>query len=155
MKKTAIFMMGVPAAGKSTYVAKYLSDLLIVDCDKFKAEHPDYDPKNTGPLHAWSKTKSNALFADGLARGVDLVYDGTGTNYAALIKKIREAEMAGYATKLVFVTIPLAVSKKRNSERERVVAEEVLYEKYDAIEIAFEIVAKEVDAVEVIDGLNI
>lgn len=150
--KTAVFMMGVPAAGKSTYVAENFADWLVVDADKFKASHPEYDPKNPGALHLWSKRQANAAYAQALADGTDLVYDGTGTNYAPLIKHIREAGLAGYSTKLIFITVPFEVSKFRNSRRERVVAEEILYEKYEAIDIAFELVAKEVDEVEVVDN---
>jgi len=150
--KTAIFMMGLPASGKSTYARQHFAARRFLDCDAIKARHPEYDPKNPAALHAWSKQKLEVEFAQTLLEGVDFVFDGTGTQFAPLIEKIREAQLNRYRTKLIYVTVPLGISLKRNAARERRVPESIIIEKADAVSIAFEVVSREVDEVQVIDN---
>ncbi len=151
-RKTAIFMMGLPAAGKSSIAHNRYSETRFLDCDAIKATHPDYDPKNPEVLHVWSKQKLEVEFAQTLLDEVDFVFDGTGTQFSPLISKIRNAERSGYWTKLIYVTVPLKTSLARNAKRVRVVPEHVLIEKAEAIGVAFEVVAREVNEVEVVDN---
>lgn len=150
--KTAIFMMGLPASGKSTYARKTFPAMTFLDCDAIKASHPDYDPKNPALLHDWSKKVLEVQFSEAILAGDDFVFDGTGTNFAPLIQKIRIAEGAGFETKLIYVTVPLSVSLERNSKRVRVVPEWIIRDKAESISIAFEIVSKEVNTIEVVDN---
>jgi predicted kinase len=150
--KSAIFMMGLPASGKTSVARIRFPEYRFLDCDAIKATHPDYNPKNPELLHAWSKAQLEVEFAQTLADQVDFVFDGTGTAFTALIEKIRKAELQGYRTKLVYVTVPLRVSLERNAKRTRVVPEHILIEKAEGITIAFEIVSKEVSDIEVIDN---
>ena len=53
--KKVVFMLGSPASGKSTVAKKKYSDMVILDCDEIKKEHPDYDPKNPSLVHEWSR----------------------------------------------------------------------------------------------------
>jgi len=43
--------MGLPAAGKSTWVKANLPSDFVVDPDAIKANHDDYDPKDPAALH--------------------------------------------------------------------------------------------------------
>lgn len=148
----AIFMMGLPAAGKSTFARKHYPDLAILDCDAIKESHPDYDPKNPGALHAWSKQKLAVQFAEALLAGKDFVHDGTGTSVENLIAKMRAAQGAGFSADLVYVTVPMSVSLRRNAARPRVVPECVIREKAEQVATAFELVSREADSVQVFDN---
>ena len=72
-------------------------------------------------------------------------------NYQMLpFRNIRRAKSAGFATKLVFVTVSLETALDRNAKRERTVPEEIVREKAETIYTAFEIAAKEADHVEMV-----
>jgi len=154
----AYFMMGLPAAGKSTVVEQLFDRdrVKVIDPDAIKRSIPGYRPDELDSadglrIHQLSKAKANAEFAEALADTSSFVVDGTGTNFAALIKKIRAATAARFHTTLIYVTCPLSVALERNAKRERVVPERVLLDKAEAIEIAFELVSREVEKVKVID----
>jgi len=104
--KTAVFTMGLPGSGKSTMVRKSgLADgATIIDPDAVKKSHPNYDPKNCAPLHAWSKTVADAQLAAALADGTTrLVVDGTGVNAEVMMAKIRQVQAAGFKAVLLYV----------------------------------------------------
>ena len=146
------FTMGLPAAGKSTWVEANLPSDFVVDPDAIKESHNDYDPRNPAALHMWSKTQAAAQFARCLADGADFVLDGTGTKAEALIQNVRAAGAAGFTTQLVYITCSLTTSLKRNAARARVVPEDVIREKSETIAIAFELVSREVDRIRVINN---
>ena len=77
MEKTAIFMMGLPAAGKSTFVENNLDveNFVRVDADLVKATHPNYDPKNPAPLHNWSKRESARILDEAYAAEANVIVD--------------------------------------------------------------------------------
>lgn len=153
IKKLAIFMMGLPAAGKSTYAREHYGHLRILDADSIKKTHPDYDEATGGEaIHDWSTKMLAVEYAKALLDGVDFVLDGTGTNPASMVDRIRSAKMGGYDTKLVFVTVPLKTSLARNEARDRHVPKWAIMEKAESINTAFEIVSREADEVEVVDN---
>lgn len=152
-----VFMMGLPAAGKSTHRAERadLADYVVIDPDAVKESHPDYDPKNPAALHAWSKAITDRMHREALAAGTGrFIIDGTGTNGDKMVKQIREAKAAGFQTRVIFVRCTLETSLRRNAERPRTVPEEVVREKAELISTAFEIVAalSGADIVETIDN---
>ncbi len=149
-QKTATFMMGVPAAGKSTVASKKFADVKILDCDKIKETHPDYDPKNPGAVHAWSASELEKQFQVALCFNDSFVIDGTGSNSDKMTRQITEAKMAGFKTRLVYVVVCLKTSLERNAQRERVVPREIVIAKYKDIRYSFDLVSPQVDKVEVI-----
>jgi len=151
---TVVFSMGLPAAGKSTWVNANLSEThTILDPDAVKESHPDYDPKDPQALHAWSQEIIESRWADVLARGAgQYVLDGTGTNAEKMVRRMLEARAAGYRVALVYVRCTLATSLKRNAARARVVPEDVVRGKARDISTAYAIVAPVADSVEVIDN---
>jgi len=138
---TMTFMMGLPAAGKSTWRRANLVGN-VIDPDEVKETHADYDPKNPHPLHAWSKAITDAMFSAAL---VDVaghhIIDGTGTNAEKMVRRIREASEAGYRTRLVFVKCTLETSLYRNAQRARNVPEDVVRQKAEDIATAYDIVS--------------
>lgn len=152
--KKVIFMMGAPAAGKSTVSAsiREFDGYKILDCDEIKKEHPDYDPKNPSLVHEWSSSELERKFQDQLNKDESFVVDGTGANSDKLIRRITEARQKGFVTELVYVVCSLKASLERNRQRERVVADDVVIEKYKDISFSFETVAPHVDKIKVINN---
>lgn len=150
--KTATFTIGLPAAGKSTITAQMYPDTLILDCDKIKASHPDYDPKNPAPLHDWSKAVLAGQFETALAGDVDFILDSTGTDPQKLAGDMLAARLAGFQIAIVYVTVPLSVSLERNARRERNVPEHIIREKAATVAASFETVRATADSVTVIDN---
>jgi len=154
MTNTVVFTMGLPAAGKSSWINGNLGEShTIIDPDGFKESHPDYDPKNPHELHAWSQGEVEKLWNLCLSKCEgDWVVDGTGTNSDKMVRRINQAISAGYTTQLVYVTCSLKTSLLRNSQRERVVPEHVIKSKALDISTSFEIVSQYVDTVKVVDN---
>ena len=154
MKKarTLTLMAGGQASGKSTTLRRLYPGLPIVDCDKHKAAHPDYDPKNPGALHRWSSLEATKEFNERLAGDVDFAFDGTGTNAEKYVMFANAAHAAGWVVRLLYVSCDLKTALKRNAERERVVEENVVRDKYASIAASFEIVSRYVDEVVVVDN---
>lgn len=156
--RKAVFTMGAPAAGKSTWVNKNLATSMAgIDPDLVLVTLDGYDPKGRNAklrneLHHKSKLIANSQFAQMVNGQVSFYVDGTGTNFAPLIQKIRTAKLAGFQTELVYVTCTIEQSIQRNAKRARTVPLNVIRDKFESIEIAFEVLSKEVDAVQVIDN---
>ena len=151
---TVVFSMGLPAAGKSSWIAANLEEThTIIDPDAIKETHADYDPSNPHALHAWSQEIVEGLWADALAAGAgQWVVDGTGTNAEKMVRRISEARAAGYRVELVYVTCTLETSLRRNAARPRVVPPAVVKAKALDISTSFSIVAPHADTVQVVDN---
>jgi len=148
----AVFMMGGPAAGKSRVVSDRFEGWKVLDCDAIKAEHPDYDPKNPGALHAWSGEVLTRRFYAQLGTGESFVYDGTGANAERTVAWMEDAKAAGFEIVVCYVACRLTTALKRNAARERVVPEHIVREKYSVIATSFEIVSRYADRVEVVNN---
>lgn len=146
----AIFMMGGPAAGKSTVRAREYADVAFVDCDAIKSQHPAYDPKQPELIHEWSSQEATRRFYALLGQGVDVVFDGTGNTAEKYVAFIQAAQVAGYATEVCYVTTCLATALARNSARARVVPESVVRERHARIATSFEIVSRYADGVRIV-----
>ena len=146
----AIFMMGGPAAGKSRVRAAQYGACAYVDADEIKREHPDYDPKNPSVVHEWSSQEATRRFYALLGTGQDVVFDGTGNTAEKYVGFIQDAQQAGYATELVYVTTDLATALARNAARERVVSEGIVRDRHARVATSFEIVSRYADTVRVV-----
>lgn len=144
-RKVGIFMMGPPACGKSTAANKYFRQYPILDYDKIKEEHPDYDPKNPGALHEWSAEVIDQRFDTMVKSNRSFVLDGTGANAEHLIRKVTESKAKGYWTVTVCVYCSLETCLKRNKMRERQVPDDLIRNKHKDILFSFDAVGKYVD----------
>lgn len=139
---TAIFTLGLPAAGKSTVIsATYAESHVVLDCDSIKESHPAYDPANPGALHAWSKSVLAERFAEVLAAGVPFVYDSTGTDTERMSAGMSAARAAGFRVIIEMVTVPLHVSIERNLTRDRRVPLPIIITKAGQVRAAFSTLA--------------
>lgn len=152
--RTATFTMGLPAAGKSTWVRRNIENEFVVDPDAVKESHPLYDPKNPAALHEWSKRVAASQFVECLSGTDCFVVDGTGTRADVMRDKMTRARAAGFHVRLVFVTCSLETSLARNANRERVVPEHIIREKFETIERAHDVVRKFADTVEIVNTEN-
>jgi len=148
--KTVTFTAGAPGAGKSYIIDRDYAGLVVVDCDKHKQAHPDYDPKNPGALHAWSSEQATKEFFSMLAGDDSFVFDGTGTDTAKLANFMNQATLAGFATQVCYVKVSLATALKRNSERERNVPDSLVREKFATVTVAVDILAGYADELRVV-----
>lgn len=148
--KTAILTMGLPGSGKSTSLAKKfdVSQYTIIDPDTFKKNHPDYDPKNPSALHSYSKIEADKLLNATIAKGDNLILDGTGCNAEKLVQVTKDLQVNGYDVTLFYVIVPVKIAIERNAKRERTVPVEIILEKAQVIETSFEIVSRYADKIE-------
>ncbi len=149
-----VFLMGNPAAGKSTVATREFGGTHdFIDCDRFKASHPEYDPKNPAALHAWSAQQANQMFQQVCQTGAgQWVLDGTGANVERLMNDIETAKAGGFNVRVFYVRCTLETSLRRNARRERVVPEEVVREKAAKVEASFEVIQRVVDTVIVVEN---
>lgn len=151
-KKVAILSMGLPGAGKSYVLNENynMEDYILIDPDRIKEEKEDYDPKHPEVYHEWSKKEAKMRMAMAVYQGQNLIIDGTGTNVEKMYKQIKELQMQQYKVILLYVKVSLKTSIKRNSERERNVPESIIYEKFETIEYAFDILSGIADEIKVV-----
>lgn len=144
-KPKAKLTMGLPGAGKSTAMKKNYSDFLksavLIDPDAIKEEKEDYDPKYPEIYHEWSKAQAKLRITQAVANRQNLIIDGTGTNAEKMVKQVKGLQSEGYDVEVIYVKVRLETSLQRNAKRDRVVPEEVIYEKYDLISTSFEIIS--------------
>ena len=150
--KTATFTMGVPAAGKTTIVESMYKNITIIDPDKIKEGFVGYEAANPQGFHSESQKIAEMQFKMAILGEDDFVLDGTGTNAEKLIRRITEAKTQGFEINLIYVVVSLKVSLERNRNRQRVVPEQVVMEKYQDIRYAFDAVAPHADTVLVINN---
>jgi predicted kinase len=152
---TAIFLMGIPAAGKSTLTRKrYGADAryLIIDPDEIAEKLPGYSPKDPQITHGEASRLAEEQWQGALrARDRNIIFDGTGTKAEKLVRRMKEAKAAGYSTKLLYVTIPLELALRRNQERPRTVPEHIVLEKAAQINETYETVKPFADSIEEVD----
>lgn len=154
MKKLAILSMGLPGAGKSYVLDNNydMSQYVMIDPDAIKQEKSDYDPKNPAVYHDWSKRQAKIRTLQAIDNEQNIIIDGTGTNVEKMVKQIIELQSCGYEVTLLYVKVSLATSLYRNSKRARNVPEEVIYEKYELIGTAYEILSSYADIARVINN---
>ena len=143
-------MVGGPGSGKSFISSNRYPELPILDCDKWKASHPDFDPMNPNTLHAWSKVKLMEEFHAMLAEGKSFVYDGTGGNAESYVHRIRMVQALDYDVTVLYVKANLKTALARNRNRGRMVPEAMLREKHSLVATSFEIISGYADHVEVV-----
>lgn len=141
-----VFTMGLPGSGKSSTLKQMgIPDThVLIDPDEIKKGLPGYDPKHPGLVHEESSQIAEDMFQEALRRGEGrYAVDGTGTNAEKLIRRIRQAQRAGFYTRVVYVRVRLETAIGRNARRERVVPESIIREKAADIETAASLVMPE------------
>jgi predicted kinase len=146
-----IFMIGAPAAGKSTTRKNLFPTLPVIDPDEIKKDLPGYDPKKPWLVHSQSKKISRQMFEEYLLNGTSFCYDTTGGNVERMKKEIGEARDNGYKIVLLFVSAPLDECLKRNRQRERTVPDSVVIEIWNEVQESIKLLAPIADEVIKVD----
>lgn len=138
--RVAIFMSGLPGAGKSSVIAhryvhhrgKRRNATLVIDLDSEMAAHPRYDPSNPSSLYLeasqepyrWADARVEARFKAALADPSlsRVILDGTGTNTPRQILRMSEARKAGWFVKVLYVRVPASIAIERAAARKRTVS---------------------------------
>jgi predicted kinase len=129
-----VFVMGLPAAGKSTWITKYLPTYGWIDPDRIKGLHPKYNPREPHLVHQWSKTIAIQMFNNVLKRRRgSWVIEGTGANAEEMVFNIKTAHNAGYATSLVYIKCTLTKVIVRNTYRARNIPVDIILELHGCI----------------------
>lgn len=152
MDKKLVIMAGLPGSGKSYVRAQKYSDFRAIDCDEIKKTIEGYDPKNPSAVHEQSKVLEQKEIYAAFGRGESFVYDTTATNWAKLVKMIRDAKGIGYTVELCYVRVSLKTAIERNSKRERVVPQALIEEKFSLLPTALEVLQGYVDSYVVVNN---
>lgn len=152
--KKAVLTMGLPGAGKSYVLNENydLNNFVLIDPDEIKKEQHDYDPKRPEVYHEWSKKEAKIRTQIAIYNQQNIIIDGTGTNVEKMYKQIKDLQIEGYEVELLYVKVKLQTSLERNAKRERTVPQNIIFEKYETITYAFEILSGIADIVTVINN---
>lgn len=126
-----ILLVGIPGAGKSTYIKENLSDATIISPDHFigYTKEDPWTPEKVS--NAWKK--SDDLLLEAIKRGdKKIVFDATFVNPKVRGKYINIAKRFGLTPVAIHCNVPLDQALKRNSQRPefRKVPEETLIRMY-------------------------
>lgn len=170
--KVAVFMVGLPGAGKSRVIdLRYVTDhrngcrkvnsTCIVDLDREIAEHPQYDAADPDKLYLargqdayrWADARVEQRFLNGLAdpRVRRLVVDGTGTNVERQVRRMKQARQAGFFVKALYVRVPARTAIVRAAMRKRGVSPQRIYSYQAKMARAMEAAFQHADEVEIVD----
>lgn len=152
-EKKAIILMGLPLAGKTTWIHKNIPklDYQIISADTIKEEHASYDPNHADRLHLYSVKIAEEMMIDKSDLGIDLVMDTGGINNSYTLRIINMLKQKGYFIRLVHIKTPHQICVNRNKERVRKVPELEILKKAAKENKQFHILADFVDVVEVIE----
>lgn len=157
----ALFLMGLPGAGKSTVKKRRMHRGDVdIEPDAFKCRHRrfslDMDEETDDEVHRWSVRRAADTFEDALVSDEkpNLIFDSSGSNARWLLRRIDSARSAGYRTELLWVDVPLEIALLRNRDRAyeskgaRWCPESVIVQKDKVLVNSFEELRKEVDSAE-------
>jgi predicted kinase len=130
-----IFMVGLPGAGKTSWVATHLHHYSVIDPDIIMQSHPDYDPRHPGEFYRWAKQRSESMLNHALRNETGRwVYVGTGANIVTLLGRFAMAKRHNFRIGLIYVYCSLETALERNALRERRIPDSVICEKARHIE---------------------
>ena len=111
--KQVVFVIGLPASGKSSATANPISQhykARIIDSDDAKTSSvfaEDYDNGyGAGYLHEESKDIADSVLAQSIANGDNIVLPIIGADFDKLVRKMRTYVDMGYETTLVLNELP-------------------------------------------------
>ena len=131
--KLAIFLMGSPGAGKSTYISNFIQprrrDIRTFSSDDISlmfTKDPNVRHRGAGELNI----KRIDVFME---TGQSFIYDTTPTYSGDKVDLINKAKDNGYKVIFIALITPLDVALKRNQERARQASEDFLRHTYGNI----------------------
>lgn len=123
----SVIVGGLPASGKSTYLATHCKDYAVVSPDFFKQVLidrelvPDIEaitPLETGALcHDESSLIAREFFFELLGLGINVALDFTMNYPESVSKRVKPLKKRGYFTEAILLDIPKNVSQIRVKKR--------------------------------------
>lgn len=164
-KPRAVFLMGLPGAGKTTVKRRRLMrGELDIEPDSLKPGHPwhseDMGDETDLEVHRWSVRRAADQLDVAVERARhDVTFDSSGSNARWLGRRISDARRAGFRTELLWVDVPLEVALLRNRDRayERGghwCPEAVIVDKAQKMEDSYRELAAMVDSAERLQNWN-
>lgn len=151
MKPIAYIMMGLPLAGKSTWIennTELLKNCKIVSADFHIMKSKNYDPNKTHELHEWAVKEVEKETYSHIENKTSFIMDAGGINNSytlRIIDKLKENN--NFQVVLVHVKTPLSVCIGRLKQRERQVPIDNIIEKASLEEKQFNRLKNIVDEV--------
>ena len=133
-KPMAIFMMGLPASGKSTVIEQFIkdqlklknNDFIHIDPDIFMKKHPDYNNSHPEEYNKLGVILSSKILNKIYDDNYNFIYYGTGKNYSQYMTMINKTHRSGFHTILLNVLLDKKEAKKRSKKRKRKVPDNVI-----------------------------
>lgn len=128
-KPIFIHMLGIPGAGKTTYMnnnKECFKDFLFLDFDMVMERLPEYreDVKKLGSVEAFSKWCIPARIAgyevllQAIKKRLNIFFDHGGSPFLH-VKLLEEVKKFGYKVKIVYIKCDIDTAIKRVKEREK------------------------------------
>jgi len=126
--KKAIILMGLPLAGKSSWIKEYEYSFkyVIVSADEIKEKHPDYNPLKADELHEYSVKKAEERVREIAKDNIHILLDSGSINNSYTKRIITFLRSENYVVELVHVKTPYTICLERNKLRERKVPESAI-----------------------------
>lgn len=107
MSKEAIFMLGLPGAGKTFQIDELQKKskkrkYIVVSADIIRVNHPDYNPEDPTSIHEECVSLAEQSMYDMGDQGHNLIMDGGGINNSYTKRIIENMKLKGYRTKVLF-----------------------------------------------------
>lgn len=121
-------MVGVPGAGKTTYIREHMPAAIRVSLDDLRMMFSGqaFDPRSETLVAEAAWHTLELAMAWGCRRGHDVVLDATNVTRDYRVRATGLAHRHGARAICVFLDVPIAVAAQRNARRERVVPPEVV-----------------------------
>lgn len=120
---TAIFMAGLPGAGKTEFAKNLIKNLGVkvirLDMDEIAAQIESYSPQKADKFRVGASALLNRTFDKVVIGGYDFVMDGTFGGTSA-VRNIDRVVKHGYAVKVIYVYQNPAVAWQYTLAREKI-----------------------------------
>ena len=135
-KKVVVLLVGVPASGKSTLARQLLAhaSFMHLNADSIRKEVNGDENNHDRDNLVWMKFQER--FEKALQSGEPALVDNMNHTRASRSNLIRAARKAGYAVKLVYLDVPLAVCIERNRSRGKDIPDFTIMEKHVALRVS-------------------
>lgn len=129
-KPIFIHMLGIPGAGKTTYMnnnKENFKDFLFLDFDMVMEKLPEYkdDIKTLGLVESFNKWQIPARIAgyevllQAIKKKLNIFFDHGGSPFLH-VKMLEEVKKLGYRVKIVYIKCDIDTAIKRVKEREKI-----------------------------------
>ena len=118
--KEAIFLLGLPGAGKSTAISKLAAgrSFRLVSADQIRENHSQYDPKHPERIHEECvQLAEGQMYGHATAGSQLVIMDGGGINNSYTERIILRMREAGYKITVAYINTPAHICVQRNLDR--------------------------------------